>query len=1516
MDFPGDATTNFSAITGFSVIHWRIYTEEANTGNPSSDIAPNSGYNILRHLSRLKDLEIQLRNSDCLVSCYPRRLGLWIFSPTPGFESLSPLARDPAAQGLKESTKLIIGTSSLKVSAFGSITAVDLIRSLSTDGFTSVAGNPGHPARSIGAGVNAPRSGDAYANSMAIYASFITAMAGTIGLQLVKRHNAIPLGARTFYTAVERSFYDNPIISDANVESIPALTTLRIELTQAGKIVVALHTVRQDGISRLKEPGTVEISTANIQNNMDVWLAPNGTVARLITVNMAQSAVFAPKQAKSEGAARQITEAKQRVWKATVLEWLNNVGLPVDHPEDEHWVEVEVSEPFYARLAAEHLRQMDDSQSSSPLKRILWPSRYCFRRSKIASSSITEKIPQLAYDGEEPLHFAETWLETATSRHEKPKDNSSNIQKRSQNEAISGTIKFEVPEKIESLARVIHYPDLQNASSVYPTPPDGALAPGINPMHSDTLGPDGQDIGLSHTPAGETPMKQQENVRKASSDNPSFEHMNVMEVGTGLYDTNDDDELFSGMNDKDFGSKGITDADFSFFDDDDDDEMNDFLNDKPEPEPAQHDVLQPNPDDLIDVPVAQAEIQRDQLAPEDNVFEQDEMQQSNDVEASALSTVDTKQPSPTPPNATLREPALPPLEHIINAPLSPTDIKQMLFSNKDKTGQDERRRASASSNPGFEKKQSRYNAISFKRGLTLDQKYANAGRFFFTANKDNNENSGTIPGIPTIGFPSWRRSGHRGSVDEVNTSRQIGSEQHMQRTDSASSDESSLDSSDDDSEDETSPFRLATLKRKRPLSEAEKSTTSSMEKLSITSEVESHVSKEDTSIFLGNFFSVFTDWSLVGYFSAKQSQVSPVTSRKEDQMQVAQLMVDQLTQSSLSHKIEGWESDPELEYEALGLPTFLDDSTSLGENDRLDLKSYVTIHDIAQTTTETPSARPTPQRREVKGSITKIAPSHLRIHRGRDFLEVLSTSMPFWETFGLEPASGRKDVSAYCICPEFAKEEADAFMTRLGLLYSGCNLGKHVKGDMFETIDEGIGLWNIAKGDSSYARTMQALRGLCEDLASALSKAPQTGENFVIYIINPFSHGAAFVDICSSFLHLFHKYVGDVDKNQDKSQLNELVLQIVPLDFVFSPTSMVVPPQSQYLNLALEVYTRCPPKDSSHGIIGYAPPVVLADAVPKAINFRVTSEHFSPFQEGRCLHVAISRSVDQRWISVAWTNNSGSCQISMSYCVRARGSNVNRIISEVRQEIWEATKDLMERTQTRWKVLLVRTEPIDQEEIDAWTGFAERYNQAKALPVELIIFSANIAPGLRLEPSTTHFSVNTINPLTSTPVATPYGGVPSPDQLGAATPASGGQGPTTTNYNTAMTPTDTPPVLAEADSDAVLIDACEESWAVILSHRLNNSAYLTDYKPALVSGYLLRRKGVNDSQGVTAMSLNLVYTSRPPALHEAVLREALINYRDLSTLARAKGTLHVQHNTLPWHIATAVKGQELLSFVL
>lgn len=128
MDFPGGANTNIHLIVsyrnilkcirvytdasyqdGFTNIYWRIYTEEASIANNPQE-SPANGYTILKHLSRLKDLEARLRGLNCLASC-PRRLGLWVFSPTPEFESLNALyvrESDP------ESSRIVVGTTTLK----------------------------------------------------------------------------------------------------------------------------------------------------------------------------------------------------------------------------------------------------------------------------------------------------------------------------------------------------------------------------------------------------------------------------------------------------------------------------------------------------------------------------------------------------------------------------------------------------------------------------------------------------------------------------------------------------------------------------------------------------------------------------------------------------------------------------------------------------------------------------------------------------------------------------------------------------------------------------------------------------------------------------------------------------------------------------------------------------------------------------------------------------------------------------------------------------------------------------------------------------------------------------------------------------------------------------------------------------------------------------------------------------------------------------------------------------------
>jgi mediator of RNA polymerase II transcription subunit 13 len=424
---------------------------------------------------------------------------------------------------------------------------------------------------------------------------------------------------------------------------------------------------------------------------------------------------------------------------------------------------------------------------------------------------------------------------------------------------------------------------------------------------------------------------------------------------------------------------------------------------------------------------------------------------------------------------------------------------------------------------------------------------------------------------------------------------------------------------------------------------------------------------------------------------------------------------------------------------------------------------------------------------------------------------------------------------------------------------------------------------------------------------TALLKSPPTKDTVVVYIINPFSHAAALADICSAFWGLFQKYIDEVEKQQ-AGQANELVLQIVPFHFIMSTESLVVPSQAQYLSLALEVYTRCPPKSLQSCLLNCAPPMLIAEPVPKTINFKLAPDRSSPLQEAKSLHIACSRSYDQRWVSVSWTDNTGTLQRTMSYCLRFQNSNAARNILEVRNEIWAATKIIMEKTQARWKIIIVNTEPVDQDEVDTWTSLVEQYNMTKPFLSDLTILYVNTTPDLYLEPPPQPLPMSVFNPqISSTPVATPNpsGNAFSPEQSGnAPTPPSGGNAPT---------PTEIPP---DAESECLLTDICDESWGVILSHCLNSSPHLTDYRPALASGYLLRRKGPTDADGAFAMNVNLIYSQKPPSSFENLLREIIARYRDLATLARARSTRTVQQNTFPWHIATAVRAQELLSYIL
>ncbi|KAJ5093435.1 Mediator complex subunit Med13 [Penicillium angulare] len=1448
MDFPGGANTNVHLIDGFSTIYWRIYTEESGITNQPSE-GPANGYTILKHLGRLKDLEGKLRNLNCLASC-PRRLGLWVFSPTPGFESLNNLY---VKEGTAVSKKILVDTTTLKVSASGSIASQDLIRALTSEGQTGQQRQQqGQPAA---------RRPEGYGGSSAIYASFISAVTGAISLHLIRSHGALPLGSRTLFTAVETVGYESPRVDNDSPFSRSCLTTLNAQLNPSGILTISTQTIVQEGLSRLCSPHDDVADLLRAQPGTDLWICPNGTIARLVTANIESPAAPSPGFIVPADAA-----AKKTQWKLDVTQWLSNFGLYIDSVEEEPWVEIEVWEPFFARLAGDAWRQGEESQTPLPLKRMLWPARFCFRRtgSQLQRHSNRNSWPEGFAD--DPLDFAERWPSEVDAILANQQTQSAPVLEQPQSKDQDMTSpKVENVEGFESLARMAQYPDLPPANLVYPTPPDGAAATGMHNINQVDNSPDDADSN-NLSPAGPVDPKNKPNARLSPD----------IGIGTGHYDASDDEDLFGEMKERDFGSRGITDADFSFFDDPEFEDMGDVPPTKLE-EPEHPAPVEDEPQEAV-INNTDMEITTTTDAPDISEEAAGEVKPS---EAKQDNAEPADEPMGSPASRASSSASASPT--IISPPLSPVEVKKILFSGARKEDPEK-------SNEG-RAQQGHYHPVTFEKKIgDWDHKYGAAGKFWFSSDGVAKGSESSPSAIPTIGLPHRGRSG--GSIARASLATKTASPAVLDDGNQSSIDSDSETS--DDSDDMVSEHAqvapsLISLKRKRVASDSDLQSAASPAKSAGVSDGSANL-KVDNCAFLGNFLANFSDWTFIGYFSTFPVQQLPVLVRKEDQIPIAQLLVDQITQSSLNHTLGGKIGLFDLENESFTWRTHLEEGSFLGVSAKLDLKAYTSLQESTAI-----AASQQPSNQSPKDPIVKIPAPHVRIRRGKEYLEALPPAVSFWETFDLEPAHGPKDISSYCIHPHVATNAADVFLNRFGLHYQSCNLGSHSRGDKSMAFENGLKSWG--SDTSNYASMMQSLKGICEELGTDLSQYSPSMDNCVVYIINPFTHATALADICAAFWHLFQQMLADTDRQQGQP-INEVVLQIIPMDFVTSGDSMVVPTQTEFMNLSLEVYSRCRPKETGLSPLLCAPAILLAHSLPKAINFRLAAEKASPLQDGRSLHIACSKSPDQRWLSVAWSDETGALQTSMSYCLRYRNRGAARAVADIRSEIWATTRHIMEKFQARWKVILANSEPIDPEEVEAWNTLAEQQNKLRPGFIELTLITVTTSPDLILEPTSTQMTTNVLNgQLSSTPVSTPNPSVSvaSPEQ-------------------SANAPTPTEPTF-EPDSDVVITDLSDESWAVILSHRLNSCPHVTEYRPALASGYLLRRKGTTDSDGVFSMTVNLIHSQRPASSHEPLLKEILGMYRDLASLARIKGMRSVQGNTLPWHIATALRAQELLSYV-
>ena len=876
------------------------------------------------------------------------------------------------------------------------------------------------------------------------------------------------------------------MILNEDPTSVPALSTLQIQLTAIGKLVISLQTVVQPGLSRLWNPSDPTGKLSNIQPGSDLWLSPNGSIARLVSIDVDSPAPLSPGSSSDREDAKDDSEsmlmARRKEWKSHVIDWLARFGLPVDYIENEPWIQVEICGPFYVRLTGEAAhRQGERVHSSLPLNHILWPARYCFART--AANLLTPPYGSSEFQSYGcPLEFAENWYAAASSKDEGSLSGAlSSYEEKRQPEQSSGPgpslSHVGTHGEIESLSRAVQYPDLQSASSMYPTPPDGPATVGLNSGSLDTFTED---------PFPSAPQADNQNEQKPGPTPLSEERsgpIGGLAVGSGMYDVNDDDDLFGEMNNKEF--KGISDEDFSFFDSPG---LEAFENGSrtEEGREAEQPGTRSEEDAQRASPAEEKFPPADTAKPADSgsspTKHPDEAKQPDEMLDSQREQVNSTSKPPSPYRAA---------NQTISPPLSPLGVKRILFSGKEKSGSDGNR------------KQWDYDPVAFNQNSAeWNQKYGTAGKFWFsTVNAPDVRGSSNFVGdIPLIGLPQRGRK-VKSSIDkpfnlvnEDNGTVPDGMATTRSRSTSTSSDES------DEVELEPDTTVVRNLKRKRSVSHASDSLVSPSEKPAATADPSRTTPKTtENSIFLGNFFSMFSDWSLMGYFSIPQSQLSPALPEKEEQVGVAQLLVSQTTQSSLDHKLDGQISLSDFEKDSFSPTTFLEDGDFMADIERLDLRDYALlqesfIQEVAASEAVHPDSSSAKDVR--KGSIWKLDPPHLRIRRGDDYLDVLPPAISFWETFGLEPAHTTKNISAFCIHPHNAVEPVEAFLERLGLLYSNCGLGEHTRGSTSTMFEHGLGSWDISvPGPSGYASVLQSLKALCQNLGMSNDQS----ECFVLY---------------------------------------------------------------------------------------------------------------------------------------------------------------------------------------------------------------------------------------------------------------------------------------------------------------------------------------------------------------------------------------------------------------------------------
>lgn len=1577
----GEYETNTLAITNIASISFRVYKQVV---SPAASLYPFSP----------SDIERNLRNDGHLVFCDSRRQGFWSFRllrkdgsaigslPRTGVQTIEigPHTLAVVDEGAFEPSTLVKGRpgapnpvntpNSSSSSGLSTVTTDTASRGapLVPGGQTIQGGTAAQP-QSINTGAGSgndtgslhtsnaapePRPFSAVPTKL-VYNFFLSAVIASISSSYCTRANAIALNNRTFLLPPLDPLWDGEERSRTDTKSLVA--TLRVSLTTAGALLVTLsHSILQGmGCSEWAcyagiPPAGSTVLTAPWGKFATVRgiypsLPPAGAVGHVLG------------QAKREFSPSSIPQA----WKVFAAKMLEMRGTSSSVLQDSSWLRVEFV--------------LGDDAHGSKTVVILWPSVLCFwsLESSVVSMPSFQKLDPLTDLRAAFLEEARAEEAAFSSRpQDELKGEEEDDVSMEDVQMFSGMDKGPLSDGPSPTGARQHPVSL--AGMIYPTPPDGMLGlVGATPTFDGSMTSPSNAVGTS-IPTDLDPTATADHV------DVDDEFGDFWGGGDDEPKRDDSDPIFIGEPDNAFGDIGgdilgddVTDADFNFFDDKQPDGMHLPTNDRMDldttsrhgdtPTYAHSDMdthLDANttPGESIFTPTAAPEVStetlevkgEDEAFPKKSsspVFAKPELRhaRSNLGDASAgVAHAVSSDTNAVAANGIKRPPSP------FNAVTVFKRVRAMVEANQAQL---------KDGKPSLlDRRAKLFEGVKISDFMIANsKKYEQNGKFSF---RWPTPESFMMPNITSATSPTAFRRPVKKQPELSDSSPEFASlissitrglktsslhtqsPLHMDDSGDASSSSSSQGSSSEDSdddEDQTSSMAQRKLKAARPVTDAAPSLEAATE-----------LSKA--------YREGVWDIPIARYFSQPMPSSVELEYSDEEIVDVAQIVTQQITRATIRASFDE-DSGTNLQKTKLrqtllqrirysvatlqdSLPACLDDAYRCG------LKPYLEVPDIPllmQPNRLLP--RPPPGSEAVRTNLwTGLTPS-VAIRRNESTLSILPTAIEFWEVLGLEPLHGTKDIKAVCVFPDFEglAEEVSGFLSRMHIVYESLRLGSHELLPSKYNVVDGMMPIDVAslygpatpRSESSAADQLHKLAhgvDAMRKLAQALAAEDTPGKSLVLYIVYCEEVTTGIADACLLFQRLSHLYECAVAGRN--SEPNDLVLQLIPSSFIALETSLPVPSPSEMLRLCLEVYDRCASPRGPKP----APSFLLEQPPPRLLEFKMTPTPPVDVQkENSFIHVAYTFSADGRWVTAAWTDNSGWRQFSAAYWMGRKDAEASNTFSMVAEEIWRNTCAIVSNLKVHWRAVIAKCSPMDQEEIDIWLELCKAETRVS---MSAILVTVDTEPALELMPPIVSASPAILSQLSAaTPAPTPQASVFSPEQTGnPATPV----GSTPINAPTPATPSGSnaaavapnspaipsnpaanaaneasaklaaagadPNTVADIEGNVALVDVTDNAWLAIAAHRLNTSTTWVDLRHALVSGYVIKRGGVGRDEAPVVMEVNVVRAEGNPRVHDTVAREILTAYRSLGTLARARGILDSERDVRPWHVAAAQRAAQ------